>query len=185
MTDEQIILELKGGKYSGAIKALYKYYPAVRAMVLKNNGSKQDAEDVYQEALIILFRKAKSADFTLTSTLSTFVFGISRLHWMNELRRRNKVASDSTDELTAEDTAQYAVFIEEESQFKTAEEALLKIGDKCRDLLRLFYFEKLDFKSIAAKIGLSNEKVAKNQKYRCLEKARENYLSLNAKQKQA
>ena len=185
MTDEQIIQELKAGKYTSAIKALYKHYPTVRGLVLKNSGSKQDAEDIYQESLIILFRKAKETDFKLTSSLSTFLVGICRLQWMNELRKRNKSAGDFESELNSVETEEFSSFIEEETKFKTAEEALLKVGEKCRDLLRLFYFEKLDFKVIAAKIVLANERVAKTQKYRCLEKARELYLSLNAKQDEA
>jgi RNA polymerase sigma factor (sigma-70 family) len=183
MTDEQIIQELRAGKYTSAIKALYKHYAVVRQMVLKNSGSKQDAEDVYQESLIILYRKVRESDFVLTSALSTFLIGICRLHWMNELRKRNKTVTGELGEVPAEDAERFHTYLEEESKFKQAEKALLDLGEKCRDILRLFYFDKLDFKSIAGKVGLSNERVAKNQKYRCLEKARENYLTLNATRK--
>jgi RNA polymerase sigma factor (sigma-70 family) len=183
MTDEQIIQELKAGKYTSAIKALYKHYPVVRQLVLKNSGSKQDAEDVYQESLIILYRKVRENDFVLTSALSTFLVGICRLQWMNELRKRNKQVTNGLGEVTAKDAERFTAYLEEESKFKQAEQALLHLGEKCRDILRLFYFDKLDFRSIASKVGLSNERVAKNQKYRCLEKARENYLSLNASKK--
>lgn len=183
MTDQEIIQELKAGKYNSALKALYKHYPVVRQMVLKNSGSKQDAEDIYQESLIILHRKVRENDFVLTSTLSTFLVGICRLQWMNELRKRNKQATESLGEVSAEDADRFNTYLEEESKFKLAEKALLDLGEKCRDILRLFYFRKLDFKTIASKVGLANERVAKNQKYRCLEKARENYLSLNASKK--
>lgn len=181
MTDEQIIQELKAGNHSSALKALYKHYPVVRQMVLRNSGSKQDAEDIYQESLIILWRKVRENNFQLTSALSTFLVGICRLQWMNELRKRNKTVTSELNEVTAEDAERFSTYFEEESKFKRAEKALLELGEKCRDILRLFYFNKLDFKTIASKVGLSNERVAKNQKYRCLEKARENYLSLNAK----
>ncbi len=178
MTDEQIIQELKAGQYTSAIKALYKHYSTVRGLVMKNSGSKQDAEDIYQEALIILFRKIKEPDFKLTSSLSTFLIGICRFQWLGELRKRKISVGDFEREIDSAHIETYSSFIEEESKFKTAEEALLKVGEKCRDLLRLFYFEKLDFKVIATRIGLANERVAKNQKYRCLEKAREYYLTL-------
>ncbi|HTF04666.1 MAG TPA: sigma-70 family RNA polymerase sigma factor [Bacteroidia bacterium] len=181
MTDEQIIQELKAGKYTSAIKALYKHFAVVRQLVLKNSGSKQDAEDIYQESLIILFRKVKESDFVLTSALSTFLIGICRLQWMNELRKRNKSATESLGEIPVDEAERFAAYLDEESKFKQAEKALSELGEKCRDILRLFYFDKLDFKTIASKVGLSNERVAKNQKYRCLEKARENYLSLNVK----
>jgi RNA polymerase sigma factor (sigma-70 family) len=179
MTDDQVIHGLKTGNYTPAVKALYRYYPVVRQMVLKNSGSKQDAEDVYQEALIILFRKAKETDFQLSSKLDTFLFSICRYYWLAELRKRKKeVSSDLEQAIDQPELVQS--LIEEELQFVQAEKSILQLGEKCRDLLRLFYFEKLDFRAIASKLGFSNEKVAKNQKYRCLEKAREHFLSSNA-----
>lgn len=181
MTDDQIIQALKSGKQNQAIKALYRYYPVVRQMILKNNGSRQDAEDIYQESLIILFRKSKEESFRLTSSLSTFLFSISRFQWMNELRKRKKEAKEKLEDFSEEDANFFSVCVEDETKFKKAEQALMKLGEKCRELLRLFYFEKLDFATIAGKIGLNNQKVAKSQKHRCLEKGRENYLSSNAK----
>ena len=179
MTDEQILHELKTGHYSKAAKGLYRYFPVVRQMVMKNSGNKQDAEDVYQEALLILFRKAKEERFKLTSKLDTFIYSLCRYQWMNELRKRKKEASADLEQ--AEDEAETVhSFFEEEKQFAQAERAVLKLGKKCRELLKLFYFDQLGLKAIAARLGFSNEQVAKNQKYRCLEKAREHFLSPNA-----
>ena len=180
MTDEQIILELKAGNYTPATKALYRHYPAVRQLILKNNGSKQDAEDIYQEALIILFRKAKTGEFQLTSSLSTFLYSISRFQWMHELRRRKKEARSDLGEIPADEAALFENYLAEESKFKKAETALKKLGEKCRELLRMFYFEKRSMDAIAIRLGFRNENVAKNQKYRCLEEAREHYLSSDA-----
>jgi DNA-directed RNA polymerase specialized sigma subunit len=68
--------------------------------------------------------------------------------------------------------------LQEEEKFKKAETALQKLGDKCKKLLQLFYAQKKSFKEIADELDFTNEKIAKNQKYRCMEKARENYLQL-------
>ena len=67
-------------------------------------------------------------------------------------------------------------YLQEEEKFKKAENALMKLGEKCRQILQLFYSQNKSFKEIADMVGFSNEKVAKNQKYSCMEKARENYL---------
>ena len=90
MTDEQIIQLLKSGKQTAALKMLYSYYPAIRQMILQNNGNKHDAEDIFQESLIIFCRKIKEENFTLTASLKTFLYSISRLQWLNELRKRKK-----------------------------------------------------------------------------------------------
>lgn len=55
----------------------------------------------------------------------------------------------------------------------------MKLGQKCKELLELFYFKKLSMKDISKKLGFASEKVAKNQKYRCIEKAKENLKNLS------
>jgi DNA-directed RNA polymerase specialized sigma24 family protein len=68
--------------------------------------------------------------------------------------------------------------IETESQFRLAEQAIKQLGEVCKQLLNLFYFEKLDYISIAKSLRFSSDKVAKNQKYRCIEKAKDYFVNL-------
>jgi|SRR5665213_1563616 len=184
MTDEGIISALRDGNQKSVLKELYQYYPVVRQMILKNSGNKHDAEDIYQEALIVFCRKVKENDFKLTSSLKTFLFSISRLQWMNELRKRKststKITSDEKDfpELTETDSEKFSNYLQEEEKYRRAENVLMSLGEKCRKLLQLFYSQNKSFKEIADELDFSNEKVAKNQKYRCMEKARENYSQL-------
>ncbi|CAN5184909.1 hypothetical protein BH09BAC5_BH09BAC5_22300 [soil metagenome] len=175
MTDQEIIQSLIAGNQKAGLKQLYQYYPVVRQMILKNSGTKNDAEDIFQEALIILCRKVKEADFELTASIKTFLFSISRLQWMNELRRRKISFKVELPEIPAGDDEKLNDYLQEEEKFKKAETALLKLGEKCRKLLQLFYAQRKSFKEIADELDFSNEKIAKNQKYRCMEKARENY----------
>jgi RNA polymerase sigma factor (sigma-70 family) len=177
MSDDEIIQALQNGNQSAALKQLYHHYPAVRQLILQNSGNKHDAEDIFQEALIILCRKVKEKDFQLTSGIKTFLFSISRLQWMNELRKKKKeMISENVPEEKETDSEKLNSYLLEEEKFKKAESALEKLGEKCRQLLQLFYAQKKSFKEIADALDFSNEKVAKNQKYRCMEKARENFL---------
>jgi len=179
MTDDEIIQAIQRGDHKSALKELYQYYPVVRQLILKNSGNKHDAEDIYQEALIIFCRKVKGKDFQLTSSLKTFLYSISRLQWLNELRKRKKeMVKDDVGELPESDWEKLNEYLHEEEKFRKAENAMLKLGGKCRKLLQLFYSENKSFKEIADALGFSDEKVAKNQKYRCMEKARENYQQL-------
>jgi RNA polymerase sigma factor (sigma-70 family) len=179
MTDEEIIQALQQGNQTAALKKLYQYYPAVRQLILQNSGSRHDAEDIYQETLIILCRKVKEEDFQLTASLKTFLYSISRLQWMNELRKRKKEMRDNQVSGEKEmDTEKLNGYLQEEEKFIKAESALKKLGEKCQKLLQLFYAQNKSFKEIANELDFSNEKIAKNQKYRCMEKARENYAQL-------
>ena len=179
MNDHQIIEFFKAGNYSKASEKLYAYFPVIKKLVLKNSGSKQDAEDIYQEALIILINKTQNPNFKLTSSLNTYVYSICRWLWNDELKKKNKKIKV---EIKGNET-----FLEEEIKLsidehdqKLAEKAFDQLGEKCKDLLRLFYFKKMNLRDIAVKLNFATEKVAKNQKYRCMEKAKENLKTLKA-----
>ena len=75
-------------------------------------------------------------------------------------------------EFTSEEESEFQEAIEREAKFKQIESVLTQIGDKCLQLLKLFYYEGLSMKIIASKVGLKSEKIAKNQKYKCLERAK-------------
>lgn len=54
MEDDKIIGLIKTGKSDRALNALYHHYPAIRKMIMAKGGSRHEAEDIFQEALIIL-----------------------------------------------------------------------------------------------------------------------------------
>ena len=80
--------------------------------------------------------------------------------------------------LAAEPSDLVDVEPEEGKDFDLATAAFNLLGEKCRQLLILFYFKKKTFREIASALSFSDEKTAKNQKYRCIQKAKENYLTL-------
>ncbi len=182
MSDAEIIELIRSGNHHRAAGKLYKYYPVIRKMVLHNSGSRQDAEDLYQEALLVLCRKISDNAFELSSSLNTYLYSVSRFMWLDELRKRNRRPSTTLVEETrkAEDRhIQQA--LEEEHNYSLAEKAFMQLGQKCRELLQLFYFKKLSMKEIAPHLGFGSERVAKTQKHRCIEKAKEHLKTLEEK----
>lgn len=179
MNDGQIIEFLKTNNYSKASQKLYSYFPVIKKLVLKNNGNSQDAEDIFQEALIILFKKAQSDNFILTSSLNTYLYSICRFLWNDELKKKNKIIEvdiEKNQSLLKEDV--FENYYKDEIENKLAEKAFNQLGERCKQLLTLFYFKKQSIKEIAFNFKFSSEKVAKNQKYRCIEKAKENLKTL-------
>ncbi len=88
MNDQKIIELIRSGKSDRALTVLYKHFPMMRNLVTSRGGTAQDAEDVFQEALIILCRKAAQPGFTLTAQLSTYLFSVCRFLWNDELKKR-------------------------------------------------------------------------------------------------
>lgn len=173
MDDIKIIKLLKSGKEDKAFLKLYKNYHQVEKLVLSKGGSREDAKDVFQEALIIFYEKVNKTDFKLTSTIATYIYSVSRFVWKDQLVKKNgNKTTDLSFEFTSEEELEFQGAIEREEKFKQLEMVLTKIGDKCLQLLKLFYYDGLKMKDIATKVGLKSEKVAKNQKYKCLERAK-------------
>lgn len=173
MSDQHILDLIRTEKSDKALNSLYKHFPMMKKMILHHGGSRQDAEDIFQEALIILIRKARESDFQLTSKLTTWLFSVCRFLWKDELKRRKWPISQELDtiSLTSEDENLHKA-INNEHIAKLAEKALDSLQDRCRHLLILFYEGRLKLKDIAKKMGYSSENTAKNQKYKCLESAR-------------
>ena len=179
MDDSKIIELLKIGKQNKAFLKLYKNYPQVEKLILSKGGSKEDAKDIFQEALIIFYEKVTNTEFKLTSAIGTYLYSVSRFLWKDELlKRKGKTAVDVSFEFSSEEETEFQLAIEREAKFKQIESVLTQLGDKCLQLLKMFYYEDLSMSVIASKVGLKSEKIAKNQKYKCLERAKLKVSSL-------
>lgn len=181
MTDQEIIHILQTNKRDKGLQRLYRYYPQVEKLIRSKGGSKQDAQDMFQEALIVFCGKVKQEDFKLTASLDTYLYSISRLLWSNASRKHKKSQStvlsvDPADEGDAD----WQEAIEREERIKLAEEAVSELGQRCWEMLRRFYHESMSMREIAKISGFKSEKIAKNQKYKCLEVARHKFRQKRA-----
>ena len=180
MDDASIILLLKSNKYSKGFYALYDHYPKVEKMIYKNGGTRDDAKDIYQDGLIILYRKVTEGNFTLTAQLGTYLFSVCRFLWMDEIKKREKMPADKFNEENEKGFAEEInIDSEREQKIKQAEKAIASLGEKCRKILRLFYFDKKSMEEIAKLLGYNSENTAKNQKYKCLESAKKNLAAIS------
>jgi RNA polymerase sigma factor (sigma-70 family) len=173
MYDQKIIELIRTDNNDKALAALYKHFPMMRKMILNKGGNAEDAEDIFQEALIIFCRKVKEPGFQLTAQSSTYLFSVCRFLWKDELKKRKHLTSidfetgfNPAEEKEMEDLAQ------QEHRAELAEKVLNELGERCRELLLLFYNAGLKLKDIASKMGYNSESTAKNQKYKCLEGAK-------------
>jgi len=173
MTDEKIIELITQYKEDKALVKLYRYQSVITTLVQKNGGSKEDALDIFQDALIIFCKRIWEGNFKLTSKIDTYLYSICYNLWRNELEKRNRrMASNSNSEMQLVDDDHMHELIEKESKIKQIETVLRKIGDPCMKLLKLFYYEALKMKEIAKQLGYKSEQTAKAQKYKCIERAK-------------
>jgi RNA polymerase sigma factor (sigma-70 family) len=126
MSDQEIISQLRTGQQHKALVKLYAHLPKVERMVRNHSGTRADAKDLFQDALIILLGKAKDEGFTLSCSISTYLYAICRNRWQEELRRRGRF----TQELEAlpEEPNDLGAVLADEQNISLAERALQALG---------------------------------------------------------
>jgi RNA polymerase sigma factor (sigma-70 family) len=178
MNNQKILTLFKEGKREKAFQLLYEVYPKIEKLILSKGGQKQDASDVFQETLIVVYRNLEKKEFQLTSSFYTYIYSISRFIWKDIQRKEIKNSTITLNEQKEE----YETSVFEEKKYQLAELVFYELGKRCQELLQLFYMQKMSFKQIADKMQFSSDKIAKNQKYKCLTKAkqlyRDNYKTL-------
>jgi len=153
-----------------ALKILYRKLPDVKRYLVSLGCNASDAEDIFQEALLIFSRKVDEPDFDLTVAPFHYVKNTCKFLWYNTSRKKNNMRTQEiSDHLEVEDTSWW----EKETKLRRIEMAIEKIGQKCQRLLKMFYGKEATMTEIAQRLGLRNDKVAKAQKYRCIHKVRE------------
>jgi RNA polymerase sigma factor (sigma-70 family) len=176
--DEQLLAGLaKNDKQ--AIETLYKeHFGMVQAFILNNNGSSDDARDVFQEAMIVLYEKASSGSFELTAQIKTYIYSVCRRLWLKRLQQMQRFGAP------VENLAE-TVQVEEELEahekrneaFVTMEKALSHIGEPCKSLLEAYYLQKKNMQEISTQFGYTNADNAKNQKYKCLTRLKKMFFT--------
>ncbi len=171
MEDHEIIAEIRKGNRERPIQILYKEFPKIKNNIILSSGDKEIAEEIFNDSLLLLIEKVSNEEFILTSKLSTYLFGIARFLWKNELRKRNK-----TQELEWSDT----LIISEqdlgydqtkEERFTQLEQVISSLSAKCQEIFERFYFKKESMEELARALGFSSVNSAKTQKYKCMEQA--------------
>lgn len=194
MSDEVLIELIKEDQdYLGVVYKKSKKY-CISFMVKMSSSSKlDDLNDIFQDAIIILYEKIIAGNFELTSSIQTYLNSVCRFQLLNKFKSDKKVINheDETSFDLLNNNQQFDDAItdvlepiqdEKEKQFTAIEQALIKMkeaGGKCYELLTLFWYQKKSMDYIADNLGYTNASNAKNQKYKCqkrLEKLANNYL---------
>ncbi len=151
-------------------KKLYaQYYPRTRQLVLNNNGNEQDAQDVFQESLIIAIEWIRDNKFREQSTIGTFIYAVCRNIWLKKLKRKHRRTVDLIEVENFEnneiDALSRSIDWEQRELLK---EAIRRLKKDCEKILTDFYYHNISMRQIALSFQLGSEQAARNKKYRCL-----------------
>lgn len=152
------------------IEAIYRdNYPMVQAFILNNSGNSDEARDIFQETMIVLYEKSTLEEFELNCQLKTYIYSVCRRLWLKRLQQLQRYSSLVEN---VEDSVPVDEDIEKHekhnSDFLLMETAMNKIGEPCKSLLDAYYIQKKNMQEIAGEFGYTNADNAKTQKYKCL-----------------
>ena len=153
-----------------AIESIYKdNFTVIQGFILKNNGTVDEARDIFQEAMIVLYQKALTGQFELTCQLRTYIFSVCRRLWLKRLQQMNRF-SNNTDHIAETISVEEEIEAHEKynSDINLMENAMSKLGEPCKSLLDAYYTQKKNMQDIATEFGYTNADNAKTQKYKCL-----------------
>jgi len=141
-------------------------------LVLSNNGNDDDAKDIFQESIIVLYNKVKKGDFELNSKLKTFIYSVCRRLWLKRLNQKSRnVAGELLDLESFESVEEDLSYHEEkDAQFRQMEKALVLLGEPCKTIIEDYYIQNRSMQDISEKFGYTNADNAKTQKYKCLQR---------------
>ncbi len=170
LSQEKTLLEGLAKEDKASIEQIYRdNYSMIQSFILNNNGTTDDAADIFQETMIVLFEKSKSPDFELNCQLKTYIYSVSRRLWLKrlqQLQRFSRQADEVADIVPVDEDLE--LHEKRQQDFSIMETAMGKIGEPCKSLLEAYYIQKKQMQQIADEFGYTNADNAKTQKYKCL-----------------
>jgi RNA polymerase sigma factor (sigma-70 family) len=162
-----------------AVETIYKEnYNMVQSLVVNNNGTADDAGDIFQEAMIVLFENSKSPDFRLNCQIKTYLYSVSWRLWLKRLQHQKRFGGDVVNMADTVPVEEDVMSHEQKDlDFQVMEKAMMQLGEPCKSLLESYYMQKKSMTDIASAFGYTNADNAKTQKYKCLMRLKKIFFS--------
>lgn len=178
MEENQIIAGLKN-RNNAAYNLLYTfYYPGIENFVKRNSGTSEDAQDVFQETILVLLDKVPKKDFILTSSIKTYITAVSSNIWLKRLREAKRITRLELEyELEDMTLAEWEQKEESRVQRNILQRVMERLTRHCVRFLVKTFLSGASRKKLIEEMGYKNSHTYDNQKYKCLEQARKNNSS--------
>ena len=178
LNDQQILSAIVEGNEE-VLSSLYKkYYNLVLKLVVNNSGSSDEAADIYQESIIVLYENACKPGFELKCQIQTYIYSVAKRLWLKQLKKKGKtyLIRENEENGIVDVGDDVAHHLKKENDFLKIEKCLSELGEPCATLIKDFYIDQLSMEDIAEKFGYTNADNAKNQKYKCLQRLKKYFF---------
>lgn len=147
------------------------FYQQINYFININSGTDEDAQDIYQEALIIIYRKLNDGSLIeLDCSFNTYLYSVCKLLWLKQLERNKIKTADKIEKEELENPGEDLMDVYEKyDRMALYQSHFKKLTEDCQKVLRLT-LNKMPLKKVANIMGYKSEKYAKKKKYQCKEK---------------
>jgi RNA polymerase sigma factor (sigma-70 family) len=176
---DEAILEGIRLKSQFVVEVVYDHhFSKIRRYVLLNSGNDEDAEDIFQEGLMVIYQKIKNNNLVLTSSFGTFFISICKRLWLKKATRqassqRLKHAASTGNFLHMEAWLDELQLNDEVLKLGLYQKHYLELPQDCKQVLSLF-MEGFSIKEIADIVGYENEDYVKTRRFKCKELLKKN-----------
>jgi RNA polymerase sigma factor (sigma-70 family) len=154
------------------LKEIYaKHYPAVENYIQQNSGNREDAKDIFQEAITAAWLNTREGKFTPQdeSALGGYIFRIAKYKWLDKVR--SKAHRSTVRMAEVDDRVEESEINERDEKLAQLRKIYGQLGERCQSILNKFYYSKMSLDQIGEEMGFDAATV-KTQKYRCMKKLR-------------
>ena len=172
-TDAELIEAISAGReLNNAIRYIYRQYSqATSSFIMQHGGSEQDADDIFQETVVAFIEVVQKGKYRMEASVKTFLNSIARNYWFNEIKKRDRsgLRDKQFEQSRDKNEADVSHHITEMERKRQLRDLVDQLGDSCRKVLLLFYYENLSMKEMVDHLPYDNEQVVRNKKYKCLQ----------------
>jgi len=143
-----------------------KFFPSICNFIENNNGNEEDARDLFQEAVIVIYRKMKKEPLALSCNFKTYIYSICRLLWLKQLEKRKNSNEINSEAILDNRLDEVSQTYDQTEKYRLYQKHFQLLGVDCKKVLQLT-LEKISLQDIAEIMGYKSEKYAKKRKYQC------------------
>lgn len=172
MSENSILKEIR----SGDKKILGTVYQKFRKVFIQwayanYRCSLEEGKEIYQLSFFIFYDNVMTGKLEeMSSSIKTYLFAIGKNKILEMQRRNSRYAYDINEHLLEMEEDNYEIIEQKEKHYSQISAGLNKLGDPCKKVLELMYYENRSMEYISSNMGYKNIDTAKNQKYKCMQR---------------
>lgn len=147
-----------------------KFYPVLLQFILKNNGSEDDAQDCFQEALIATYRRLQKENFEIKTTFNTYIFNVGKFIWFKKVKK--KIKTSDFEDFKYSEIGVLEESLKKEQKYLLFLKYMDMLSQDCKRVFQ-FFFDGLSYKKIAVLMEYTGAEYARRKKYLCTKKLTE------------